>query len=146
MKYEELTQYVQAHGYRLTSARKHVLKVLSDNPQYLGAYEIHDLLEKRGIHIGVASVYRILQLLNSLNLLQREEFGSGGERFRLVASDHIHVHQLICSKCGQTQEFQDCPIAGVAKRVESQSGFQIQEHWLRFFGLCPHCQKHDYIQ
>lgn len=143
MKYEELIRHVQEHGYRLTAARKHVIKVLCDNHQYLGAYEIHGFLEKQGLHIGVASVYRVLQLLNSLSLLQREEFGSAGERFRLGTSDQVHAHQLVCSKCGQMQEFADCPISGMAKKVESESGFRIHEHWLRFFGLCPHCQKQD---
>jgi len=146
MNYEELTQYIQVAGYRLTSARKQVVKVLCATNHYLGAYDIHHKLEEQGVHIGIASVYRVLELLNSLKLLQREEFGSGGERFRLINSDHNHAHQLICSKCGQTQEFEDCPLIGLAKNVESTSGFQIQEHWLRFFGLCPHCQKPDHYQ
>ena len=140
MTYDEITKQIRDQGHRLTTARKEVIRILCENRNYLGAYDIHHLVENQGNHIGVASIYRILAMLESQGYLQREEFGSGGERFRLPEDNLHHAHQLICSKCGDAQEFADCPIASIAKTLESQSGYQIQEHWLRFFGLCPKCR------
>ncbi|WP_407308724.1 Fur family transcriptional regulator [Desulfosporosinus sp. SB140] len=143
MNYEEILQYIQQRGYRLTSARKHVVEVLCQNSAYLGAYDIHHILEQADIHVGIVSIYRVLEMLNSIGLVQKEEFGSGGERFCLVNSANQHAHQLVCTKCGQSKELGDCPIRNLAHAIESQSGYRIQNHWLRFFGLCPHCQSEE---
>ncbi|GAB6174840.1 Fur family transcriptional regulator [Paradesulfitobacterium aromaticivorans] len=142
MTYEEVTQGIQKSGYRLTTARKSVVNVLCTNITYLGAYDIHHILEQQDIHIGITSIYRVLDLLSSLDLLAREEFGSGGERFRLYREQDSHAHQLVCSHCGKTEELSNCPVSTALAKLESQSGYQIQEHWLRIFGLCPQCQRH----
>lgn len=143
MTYEEVTQKIQQSGHRLTNARKAVVKVLTqENAHYLGAYDIHHILEQEDIHIGITSIYRVLDLLACLEVLEREEFGSGGERFRLFREQAAHAHQLVCSSCGKTQELSICPIASTLAKLESQSGYQIQEHWLRIFGLCPQCQRY----
>ena len=139
MTYDEIILELQKEGHRLTTARKYVVRVLCDQPDYLGAYDIHHQLEQQGMHIGVASVYRVLSTLDALNCLQKEQFGSGAERYRLRHSHH-HAHQLICSSCGRTEEFKDCPLAPLAESLASQSGFEIQEHWLRFYGICPRCR------
>lgn len=143
MNYEEILQYIQQQGYRLTSARKHIVQVLCQNSEYLGAYDIHHLLEQSNIHVGIVSIYRVLEMLHSIGLVQKEEFSSGGERFCLMNAAEQHAHQLICTKCGQSKELGDCPIRHLAQTIESQSGYRIQNHWLRFFGLCPHCQSED---
>lgn len=140
MNYEEIIQHIQQQGYRLTAARKHVIHALCHQTEYLGAYDIHHLLEQSDIHVGIVSIYRVLEVLNNLGLLQREEFGSGGERFRLINMSDQHAHQLICTKCGRTEALESCPISHMAQNLELKSGYRIQEHWLRFFGLCPHCQ------
>ena len=140
MNYEEILQHIHQQGHRLTSARKHIIQVLCDHTDYLGAYDIHHLLEKNGIHVGIVSIYRVLEMLNDFELLQKEEFGSGGERFRLKSTAQQHAHQLICTKCGRSKELGDCPISHFAQTIELQSGYRIHNHWLRFFGLCPLCQ------
>ena len=146
MNYEEILQHIQDKGYRLTSGRKHIIQVLCHHTDYLGAYDIHHLLEQNNIHVGIVSIYRVLEMLNSFGLLQLEEFGSGGERFCLVSTAEQHAHQLICTRCGQTKELNDCPISHLAKSLELQSGFRIQNHWLRLFGLCPLCQTEERIE
>lgn len=140
MNYEDILQDIQQRGYRLTSARKHIIQVLCNHRDYLGAYDIHHILEQNGTHVGVVSIYRVLEMLNTFGLLQKEEFGSGGERVRLINPAEQHAHQLICIKCGRSKELGDCPISHFAKTIELQSGYRIQNHWLRFFGLCPLCQ------
>jgi Fur family zinc uptake transcriptional regulator/Fur family ferric uptake transcriptional regulator len=140
MHYDEILQLIRQQGYRLTTARKNVVQVLCRHSEYLGAYDIHHILEENNQHVGIVSAYRVIEMLNALGLLQREEFGSGGERFRLLNKTEQHVHQMICTKCGRTKELEDCPIHHLVKSLELQSGYSIQEHWLRFFGLCPYCR------
>ncbi|AGA69520.1 Fe2+/Zn2+ uptake regulation protein [Desulfitobacterium dichloroeliminans LMG P-21439] len=140
---DDIIQLIQERGYRLTSARKKVIGILANHSEFLGAYDIHHLLEQENTHIGVASIYRVLDLLKSLGLLKSEEFGAGGEKYRLENkhSHHHHSHQLICSQCGHTEELLgECPISHIADKLEQDSGYQIEEHWLRFFGVCPLCR------
>ena len=141
MKYEKILKSIQEQGYRLTCARRQVIQVLCQHDEYLGAYDIHHILEENDLHVGVASVYRVLEMLKTIGLVQSEEFGSGGERFCLKNTDaKQHAHQLICTKCGRSEELDDCPLKQFSHSVESESGFLIQNHWLRLFGLCPHCR------
>lgn len=143
MEFEEILKNIQKEGHRLTFARKNVIRILCNHSDFLGAYDIHHLLEQEEIHIGVASIYRVLGMLKALGLIKSEEFSSGGEKFRLETkhSHPHHSHQLICSQCGRTEEWAgDCPIATLAQKLEVDSGYQIEEHWLRFFGVCPLCQ------
>lgn len=144
MDYNDIIQLIQKRGYRLTSARKKVIGILTTRSEFLGAYDIHSLLAQENTHIGVASIYRVLDLLKSFGLLKSEEFSVGGEKFRLESEDshHHHSHQLICSQCGRTEEWAgECPISNIAQKLEHDSGYQIEEHWLRFFGVCPLCRK-----
>ncbi len=138
MDYDKLTGAMRRKGFRLTSARTQVCLVLCEADGYLGAYEIYNSLKARGVNVGVASVYRALSLLCEMNLVQQEEFGAGGEKFRLA--QNTHTHQLICSGCGAATEFGECSMHNLARSLENSSGFKIHAHWLRFFGLCPNCQ------
>lgn len=146
MKYDDIIQLIQEKGYRLTSARKKVIFTLTTHSEFLGAYDIHNILKQENSPIGVASIYRVLELLKSLGLLKSEEFSVGGEKFRLENPEthHHHSHQLICSQCGRTEEWVgECPISNIAAKLEQESGYQIDEHWLRFFGVCPLCKDHN---
>ncbi len=138
MDCQAITEQFRHHGYRLTEARIHVTRALCQAGTYVGAYDIYNTLQELNIHVGIASIYRVLELLCSLGLVQREEFGAGGEKFRI--SSNSHTHQLVCSGCGQAQEFSNCALNSMAQALERTSGFKIQDHWLRFFGLCPTCQ------
>lgn len=140
MNAEHIIQLLQQKGFRLTAARKHVIAVLSRHTDYLGAYDIYHLLEQEKIHVGLISVYRALELLRDLGLLQSEEYSPAGERYRLLGMAEPRIHRLICTRCGQTQELKDCPVQNFTGKLELESGFRIHDHWLRFFGLCPGCQ------
>ncbi|HEX3015293.1 MAG TPA: Fur family transcriptional regulator [Desulfobacteria bacterium] len=138
LNYETITQRLREHGYRLTEARSQVIRVLCNSSDYIGAYDIHNTLKSQGASIGLVSVYRVLELLCHLGLVQSEEFGAGGEKFRLNRGRH--THQIICSICGVAKEFGNCGIGDLAQDLEEASGYKIKDHWLRFFGVCPTCQ------
>lgn len=141
MDSEQINLELRQKGYRLTQPRSQVCRLLCDTTEFLGAYDIYAVLKKQGATVGVASVYRVLELLSQLQLVEREEFGVGGEKFRLIALGSTnHTHRLVCSDCGIAEEFANCGIHSLAKSLESTSGFKIHEHWLKFFGLCPDCQ------
>lgn len=140
MTYEEITKEIKKAGYRLTTARKHVISILCNSTEYLGAYDIHHKLEEKNIHVGVTSIYRVLEMLDLFDLLENQEFNNDGKHFRLKHPTGLHAHQLVCSKCGRIQEFANCPLAEMAHSLESESGYKIKQHWLRFIGLCPDCQ------
>jgi len=139
MDYIQIGKELRLQGYRLTEARIQVCRVLCNSSTFVGAYEIYNVLKEQGTKVGVASIYRVLDLLCRLEFVEREEFGAGGEKFRLNR-EQDHTHQLVCSGCGAAKEFANCSIHHLAQSLENTSGFKIHNHWLRFFGLCPNCQ------
>lgn len=136
--YAQIMDHLRTRGYRLTTARASVVRALCSADTFLGAYDIYHGLKAGDTKVSVASIYRVLSLLWELGLVRKEEFGAGGEKFRLLQAGH--THQLICSGCGIAKEFANCGIAGLATKLEGASGYKIHDHWLKFFGLCPKCQ------
>ncbi len=132
---------LQANGYRLTAARQAVVEVLAASQYVLSPLEVYQSARERHPGLGLVTVYRTLEKLEELNLLQRVHQSSGCQGVVPVSSGHQHL--LICQECGLVQYFggdlekMDVLVA----EVEMESGYRIQEHWLELFGLCSNCQK-----
>lgn len=130
---------LQASGYRLTRPRRVVVESLANSKRALNAAEIHDLARERYPTLGLVSVYRTLEKLEEMGLIQRVHHPDGCQAFITGFSGHQHL--LICRECGQTAFFEGDDMRVLFERVSRESGYRIQEHWLQFFGLCSECQK-----
>ena len=129
---------LQIDGYRLTQARRAVVSTLAKSERALSPTQIFDLARKYYPSLGLVSVYRTLETLDTLGLIQRVHQPDGCQTY--IASSIGHQHLLICQQCGQTIFFDGDNLNPLVARVEKQSGFQITEHWLQLFGLCESCQ------
>lgn len=146
---EDLKSRLAAKGHKLTPQRKEILQVFLDNPDknHLNAEDVHALLHAKSSKIGLATVYRSLELLGALGILLPIEFGDGCTRYELNALDpnkHRH-HHLICLKCKKVIEFDEDRLDSLEAEVALRSGFWIVNHEVKFFGYCKDCQKihHD---
>jgi len=90
--------------------------------------------------LGLVTVYRTIEKLEELHLVQRVHQPSGCQGF--VAAFRGHQHLLICEVCGQVEFFsgEDEQIDGWTAALEQESGFTIREHWLQLFGICAACR------
>lgn len=138
---EELCQRLHQNDYKITPQRRIILKVFLDNLEgHLSAEEIYNIVKETNPEIGLATVYRTLDLLADLDVLQKINFGDGRSRYEFADAEVHHHHHLICLKCGLVTEFTDDNLEQLENSI-SKSGFKIIDHQLKFYGYCKKCQK-----
>ena len=140
---EDLQKRLQERQHKMTPQRRIVLQIFLDRPgEHLSAEDVHGILRSNHSEIGLATVYRSLELLNKLGLLQKMEFGDGCSRYELNTTDpsaHQH-HHLICIRCNKVIEFEDDLLEALEQDIADKSGFRIVDHQVKFFGICKECQ------
>lgn len=134
----------QLHGasYKLTPQREAtVLVLLEHEADHLSAEDVFLLVKEKSPEIGLATVYRTLELLTDLKIVDKINFGDGVSRFdlRQEGATRFH-HHLICIECGTVDEIQEDLLGEVEKFVEKRWDFKIKDHWLTFHGICHRCK------
>lgn len=140
---EQIKKELQAKGYKLTPQREATLKVLIEREEdHLSAEEVFFLVKEKAPEIGLATVYRTLELLCELKVVDKINFGDGVSRYdlRKEGVDHFH-HHLVCMECGSVEEIIEDLLGDVEKIVETDWGFQVEDHRLTFHGVCKQCQE-----
>jgi len=131
---------LQAQGYRLTAPRRAVVQVVSGETQRaLNPTEIYDLAREHYPKLGLVTVYRTLEKLEELGLVQRVHQQDGCHAY--IAGFVGHQHLLICERCGCATYFEGDDLSPLIARVEGESGYQINDHWLQLFGICQKCRR-----
>lgn len=127
------------HELRLTQARMAVMEILAQGNVPLSAQEIHDRARDKGYSLGIASVYRTLDLLYELDLIQHIHQPQGCEAYGPTPVGHKHF--LICTECDRMVAFPGREeLDDFFHEAARQRGYQVQDHWLQLFGLCQKCQ------
>jgi Fur family ferric uptake transcriptional regulator len=139
---EKLKEQLKNQGYKLTPQRRAVLDVLLENEgKHLSTEEVYDLVKGDCPEIGLATVYRTLQLLEKMGVACRMNFDDGCNRYELVHKDEDHQHHhLICVSCGSVQEVEDDLLEALEGKVEDKYNFKIENHSVKFFGYCENCR------
>jgi Fur family transcriptional regulator, ferric uptake regulator len=140
---ESLKRQLKDKGYKLTPQRRSVLDIIMVNEgKHLTTEEIYDLVKKDCPEIGLATVYRTLQLLEDINLVLKLNLDDGKNRYELVhdEEDHHH-HHLICVSCGHVTEVEGDLLEQLEKEIERKYKFDITNHLLKFFGYCNNCKE-----
>jgi len=127
-------------GLRNGGARRAVIELLGEQDCCLTAQEIFDRLRASGRRVGIASVYRVLDLLTSEGLLQRIDLGSGISRYEPARSGGHHHHHLVCDSCGKVEAFEDHALETAIHRLEKASGYEVAGHDVVLHGACGDCR------
>ena len=143
-KMEDLRGRLSEKHYKLTPQRKEILQIFidSEDGEHLSAEEVYDLLKEKDFDYGLATVYRSVELLTKLGILNKVEFGDGRTRYELSAANpelHQH-HHLICLNCKKIIEFEEDLLDSLENFIQKKSGFQIVNHEVKFFGYCSECK------
>lgn len=135
----ELASCLRSRSRKMTGPREAIFKILRHHPHPLTNREIFFALPKGTTDL--ATIYRVMHLLESLKLVKRCDFGDGKARFELVgAGREAHHHHLVCTECAEIVEVPECFPSSLEKKIASQNGFKAITHKLEFFGVCPACQ------
>ena len=132
-----LTQ-LQENGYRLTEARRAVVETVASTSHALTPIQVFDMAREQNPALGLVTVYRTLEKLEELHLIQRVHQPQGCQAF--IATSHGHEHLLLCQNCGQVTFFEGDDLDALFIAISKKTGYQIHEHWLQLFGLCPNCK------
>ena len=136
---EQVETDLESAGLRRGGARRAVVEYLARQHCCLSAQEIHDGLRADGVRVGIASVYRVLDTLAELRLVQRVDFGDGTARFEPVEPDGHHHHHLVCDTCGKVEPFEDDPLEQALHAVADRLGYAMRGHEVVVHGACGAC-------
>ena len=134
-------------GYRFTLPRQLILDVLEGSKDHLSAEDIYNEVSRKDSGAGVATVYRTLELLSDMGIIDKIDFGDGCARYELSSEygGDKHHHHLVCQSCGRIVEYSDFvanekdTLCSVQDKLEKKFDFDIERHSVIFYGICGKC-------
>jgi Fur family ferric uptake transcriptional regulator len=139
---EHTVAAIRRAGYRAGGARTAVVELLGRQDCCLSAQEIFDALRADTRSVGMASVYRVLEQLSSMELVQRIEIGDGITRYEPAHPGGEHHHHLICTGCSRVLAFEDPPLEQALDGLSDRLGQQVAMHDVVLRGVCADCAPH----
>jgi Fur family ferric uptake transcriptional regulator len=136
---EHAHETLEDAGYRQSAPRAAVMSALADLGCSVTAQEIADRLRERGETVGVASIYRALQLLDELRLVRRVDVGEAVARYEPVSPDGEHHHHLLCERCGEVRAFEDAGLERAIEQLCARVDYAVEAHEVTLRGRCPAC-------
>lgn len=133
---QTIRSLLAANGYRLTTGRRAVVDAILAGNDLFSIADMQRLVPG----IGRATVFRTMKLLVDLDLVCRVRLEDGSPRYRLRIAPQQHHHHLVCTNCGNVEDFSDCRVDTVSKTLARRTNYDIQGHRLELYGLCPACR------
>jgi Fur family ferric uptake transcriptional regulator len=136
---DEFRAYLKANELPVTPQRVAVAEVLLLRDRHYSAEEIGRELEKDGVKVGTATIYRSIEVLVRSGLVVERDFGEGFRRFESARDMPQHEH-VICTSCGKVVEFQDDRLERMTTAIAEAKGYLRQRHRLVIYGVCESCR------
>lgn len=145
MNEEKVKDLLREKGLKVTSQRLMVLNILSAHgDEHLTVEEIYDLAKEESPEIGLATIYRTVQVLLELHVIEKVTFDDGFARYELngeeTGSGHRH-HHAICTQCGKVYSLETDLLDTLEKQVFESLGFEVTDHEVKLYGLCSVCRR-----
>jgi Fur family ferric uptake transcriptional regulator len=135
---ERLATELRSAGFRVTPQRTVILETIAHQGDHLSANEVHLEASKRLPGLNIATIYRTLESLHQIGMIDLLSFGSTPMRFSIRDPLKPHGH-LVCGRCKRILEVDTDFIARVAREVEQEIGFSIDIDHLALTGVCKDC-------
>ena len=140
---EELKLKLKDEGFKLTHQRRNIVEVLlSANGKHMSSEEIYDIVKKECPEIGLATVYRTLQVLDKLGYTNKLNLDDGCVRYELSLDKNGHNHHyLVCKKCAKIIEVEEDLLDQLEEVIKEKYGFDVENYDVKFNGYCSNCSK-----
>jgi len=136
---QQWVQSLSNNGCRVTKPRCVILDIIARSERPLTPQEIHALAAAKSPGIGLVTVYRTIDKLEEMEMVERvHHTGQCQTIFRRAVG---HKHLLICTQCGRSVHFEGLEFEKEFQLIAQKHGFCITSHWLQLSGLCADCQK-----
>ena len=134
------TQELRDVGLKVTLPRMKILEIMEreTGERHLNAEQVYKILLSDNEEIGLATIYRVLTQFETAGLVTRHHFEGGNSVFELNKGQH-HDH-IVCVKCGKVDEFTDDVIEDRQNQIAIKLGYELTDHSLYLYGLCPECK------
>jgi Fur family transcriptional regulator, ferric uptake regulator len=139
---ERFRQYLREHHQPITKQRDLVAQIVFLAEDHLSVEGIRRELKQRSERVGMATVYRTLDLLVESGLVRTHEFGEGFRRYEAIAGQSDHEH-LICEQCGRVVEFANERLERMLPVLADEHGFQHRRHKVEIYGVCRICRQRE---
>jgi Fur family transcriptional regulator, ferric uptake regulator len=127
-------------GHRRGGARMAIIELLDEQHCALTAAEIQEKLQRRGREASRASIYRVMEELENIGLLDRVEVGQGtSSRYEPARGAAEHHHHIVCERCGRLEPFSDAGLERAIERVSERLSVEVSEHEIVLRGACRSC-------
>lgn len=145
MEQEHFKEVLRGRGLKVTNQRLLVLETIADRPgQHLTAEEIYELAKEKYPEIGLATIYRTVQVLVDLGVIDKVSFDDGFVRYELgdaEADSRHHHHHAICLRCGKVISFEGDLLETLEEALYDTMGFVVTDHEVKLTGYCRECAK-----
>lgn len=128
---------INSTGGRMTSQRRTLLRIIQDSEDHLDAEEIHRRAHQQGEQVSLSTVYRTLDLLKRLELVDELHLWDEHHHYEKTEREHCH---LVCQVCGDVTEISGKVVERMKALAGSSEGFNIERAQMDFVGTCRRCQ------
>jgi Fur family transcriptional regulator, ferric uptake regulator len=142
--HEAFQAHIESIGLRNTKQRRAILEAVMELGPHVDAETITQQARKIDTTIGLATVYRTLQLMTEAGLVVERQFGRERSQFELSDGSDEHHDHLICNQCGEIVEFMNEEIETLQEKVAAQLGFKLRKHRMELYADCtefPNCER-----
>ncbi len=130
-------------GYKLTPQRRAIVDMIINNEgKHLTVEEIYELVKNDCPEIGLATVYRTVQLLEEIGVVSKLNLNDGCSRYEIIHEYENHQHHhLVCTNCEKVIEVEDDLLEVLEHKIEEKYNFKIKNHSVKFYGICSDCSQ-----
>jgi Fur family ferric uptake transcriptional regulator len=125
-------------GYQTTSSRRLMAELVAGSRGHFSAADLLDRARQRRAKVGRATIFRALEVLTALRVVERLDLPNRSHAYVLCDPDEHH-HHLVCSRCGRSVDVADGELARLVDEIGRRNGYRIETHRLELFGICPMC-------
>jgi Fur family peroxide stress response transcriptional regulator len=133
-----IIEALRRKGYRATSQRIAICRYALNNREHPTAQKVYSEVKKLHPTVSLATVYKTLQVLRELRLIQELTYPQGETRFDSNVAPHVNV---ICLRCGEVRDVEDRVVREVIARAASRTRFVVTRQRFDIYGLCERCAR-----
>ena len=136
---ESFKKILKESGLKYTRQREIVLNILYHSDTHFTPESLYMEIKRKepNLNVGIATVYRTLNLLEESEMVTSISFGAAGKKFELANKPH-HDH-LICKNCGKIVEFENSIVERQQALIAKEHKFKLTGHLMQLYGICETC-------
>jgi len=135
-------QYLRKNGMLYSKQREQILDIFLKTEKHLTINDLYGLVTKKNPKIGLATVYRTMEVICDAELARKLDFDDGTKHYEHKYK-HQHHHHLVCLKCGKIIEITSGKIEEIQRKLAKKHGFTIARDTMKIFGICKTCKRKE---